>query len=368
MRILYDHSVFQNQQYGGVSRYFYEIITRMSTKKEVEIDLFQGLHVNEYDLQSKKSSFNSYSGINPHLPISSLIRSHLFIAPNKVLFDRFYKKSKADVYHPTFYYKGMKKHHKMPIVLTVYDMIHEVFPNQLRYSSYFIAAKKASIKAADVIICISNNTKKDLMEIHNVPEEKIRVVYLASSLQKNINTPIYKSKFDKPYLLYVGDRNGVYKNFPTLLDAFVSSLKDEYKLFCFGGGPFNKDEIDIIDRARCEDKVIQLSGSDHVLVSLYAGAYAFICPSFYEGFGLPLLEAMGMGCPVIAANTSSIPEVVGDAAILFNPKYKNELIEAVGNVNGRRDELIEAGITQEAKFSWEKTAKKTLEIYKEVLQ
>ena len=368
MRILYDHSVFQNQQYGGVSRYFYEIITRMSSKKKVEIDLFQGIHVNEYDLQSKKSSFNSYFGSNPHLPMSPIIRSHLFIAPNKVLFDLFYRKSKADVYHPTYYYKGMKKHHKMPIVLTVYDMIHEVFPNQLRYSSYFIAAKKASVEAADVIICISNNTKKDLMEIYDVPEEKIRVVYLASSLQKNIHTPIYKTTLDKPYLLYVGDRNGIYKNFPTLLDAFVSSLKDEYDLICFGGGQFNKNETNIITRARCENKVIQLSGSDHVLVSLYAGAHVFVCPSFYEGFGLPLLEAMGMGCPVIAANTSSIPEVVGDAAILFNPKYKNELIEAVGNVNDKRDDLITAGINQEAKFSWEKTAKKTLEIYKEISQ
>lgn len=366
MKILYDHSVFQNQRYGGISRYFYEIITRIAPQHDV--DLFQGIHINEYNLT--EVNFNKYCGINPHLPLSPFIRSHLFIAPNKVLFDRFYKKSKPDIYHPTYYYQSINKHHKAPIVLTVYDLIHERFPNQLRYSNYTIQAKKASIEAADHLICISNSTKRDLIEFYDVPEHKITVVYLASSL-KPVNKHVDITKkygISKPYLLYVGDRNDVYKNFLTLLNAFVSSLKDQYDLVCFGGGSFNKEELEIITRARCEGKITQMSGPDSLLSSLYSNAHAFICSSLYEGFGLPLLEAMSLKCPVIAADTSSIPEVVGSAAILFDPHQKSDLIEAVEKVNDKRDSLIEAGTAQERKFSWDKCASETLEVYKDLLE
>ena len=373
MRILYDHSVFQNQRFGGISRYFYELITRMLKEKDMEIDLFQGIHVNEYDLSSNKSLYNSYLGYKPKLKISPFIRSHLFIVPNKMLFSGFYRTSNVDVYHPTYYYQGIKKHHKAPIVLTVYDMIHELYPNQLRYSKYTIDAKRTSIETADKIICISNNTKKDLMEIYDVPEDKIEVIYLANSLKKWDTYLDLTENYgiSKPYLLYVGDRNGVYKNFSTLLEAYTSSLKDRFDLVCFGGGPFNKDELSIISRAKCDDKVFQLSASDYILASLYQNAFAFVCPSHYEGFGLPLVEAMGMKCPVIAANTSSIPEVVGDAGILFDPNYKEDLIEAVELLESdtdKRKELITMGFKRESEFNWDKTAKETLKVYEEVAQ
>ena len=373
MRILYDHSVFQNQRFGGISRYFYELITRVLKEKDVEVDLFQGIHVNECDLSSNKSLYNSYLGYKPKLNISPFIRSHLFVVPNKILFGGFYRTSNADVYHPTYYYQGIKKYQKAPIVLTVYDMIHELYPNQLRYSKYTIDAKRISIETADKIICISNNTKKDLMEINNVPEDKIEVIYLANSLPKSNNYLNITKEFGirKPYLFYVGDRNGLYKNFSTLLDAYTSSLKDRFDLVCFGGGPFNKNELSIINKAKCNNKVFQLSASDYILSSLYQNAFAFVCPSHYEGFGLPLVEAMGMKCPVIAANTSSIPEVVGDAGILFDPNYKEDLIEAVElleNDTDKRKELITMGFKRESIFSWDKTVKETLKVYGEVTQ
>ena len=373
MKILYDHSIFQNQRFGGISRYFYEIITRTLKEKDTEVNLFQGIHVNEYDLSSYKSLYNSYFGYKPKLKISPFVRSHSFVLPNKILFSGFYKASNADVYHPTYYYQGIKKYHKTPIVLTVYDMIHELYPNQLRYSNYTINAKRISIEAADKIICISNNTKKDLMEIYDVPEDKIEVIYLANSIEKSSNYLNITKELGirKPYLLYVGDRNGLYKNFSTLLEAYTSSLKDRFNLVCFGGGPFNKNELSIINRAKCGDKVFQLSDSDHVLASLYQNAFAFVCPSHYEGFGLPLVEAMGMKCPVIAADTSSIPEVVGNAGILFDPDYKEDLIEAVELLESdtnKRKELIALGIKQESTFSWNRAAKETLKVYEEVAQ
>ena len=374
MNILYDHSVFQNQRYGGISRYFYELITRIAPRKDTEVNLFQGLHVNDFDLSPEMVPYSSYFGYKPKLKVSPLIRSHLFIVPNKVLFGGFYRTLKdIDVYHPTYYYQGIRKYHKAPIVLTVYDMIHELYPNQLRYSKYTIKAKKISIETADKIICISNNTKKDLMEIYDVPEDKIEVIYLASSLKKwNTHLDLTEGYgISKPYLLYVGDRNGTYKNFSTLLDAYTSSLKDRFDLVCFGGGTFNKNELSIINRAKCNDKVFQLTGSDYILGSLYQNAFAFICPSHYEGFGLPLVEAMAMKCPIIAANTSSIPEVVGDAGILFDPNYKEDLIEAIKLLESNTDKrkrLITIGFKRESMFSWDKTAKETMKVYEEVTQ
>lgn len=372
MNILYDHSVFQNQRFGGVSRYFYELITRMSKEKDTEVDLFQGIHVNEYDLSFNRKLYNSYVGYKPQLKISPYIRSHLFIIPNKILFSKFYKTSNIDLYHPTYYYQNIKKHHKVPIVLTVYDMIHELYPNQSRYSKYTINAKRISIEVADKIICISNNTKKDLMEIYDVPEDKIEVIYLANSLQKSKNYLNVTKELGirKPYLLYVGDRNGVYKNFSTLLDAYITSLKDRFNLVCFGGGSLNQNELSIINKAKCGGEVFQLSGHDNILVYLYSNAFAYICPSFYEGFGLPPLEAMGMGCPVIASNTSSIPEVIGNAGILFNPESKYDLIDAIElleNNTEKYNELIKCGFVQESKFDWDTTAKKTVGVYKEVI-
>ena len=369
MKILYDHTVFQNQRYGGISRYFYEIISRMTTKKNVDINLFQGIHVNEYELSSNKNLYKSYLGYKSKIKLSPFIKSHLFLPPNKVLFNTFYRNLKdIDIYHPTYYYQGITKYHKYPIVLTVYDMIHELYPNQLRYSKYTIDAKRTSIETADKIICISNNTKKDLMEIYDVPEDKIQVIYLANSLPKSTNYLNITKEFGirKPYLLYVGDRNGTYKNFSTLLEAYLTSMKNRFNLVCFGGGPFNKNEIAIINNSRCSSKVTQLSGSDQFLTHLYKNAFAFICPSHYEGFGLPLLEAMGSGCPVIAANTSSIPEVVGTAALLFDPNSKYSLINKIEHLESNeilRENLIYLGFEQEKKFSWDKTANETLKLY-----
>ena len=367
MKILYDHTIFQNQQYGGISRYFYELITRI-TKTE-DTNLFQGCHINKYDLSLNKELYNSYQGYTPNLRISPSIKPFLFLLPNKVLFNKFYKNLKnIDIYHPTYYYQSIKKNHKYPIVLTVYDMIHELYPNQLRYSKYTIDAKRISINTADKIICISNNTKKDLMEIYNVPEDKIEVIYLANSLPKSTNYLNITKEFGirKPYLLYVGDRNAPYKNFSTLLGAYLTSMKDRFNLVCFGGGSFNKNETTIINNSKCTSKITQLSGTDHLLTSLYKNAFAFICPSHYEGFGLPLLEAMGSGCPVIAADTSSIPEVVGKAALLFDPSSKNNLINKIEHLESNkilRENLIYLGFEQEKQFTWDKTANETLKLY-----
>ena len=373
MKTLYDHTVFQFQRYGGISRYFYELITRLSAKEEVDINLFQGFHINEYGLSEHKQNYESYWGYKWKYKKPALkYISHTFTIPNKILFNNLYMHSSDfDIYHPTYYRRDLNKYNKSAIVLTVHDMIHELYPDQFRDGKSVIKAKKISINAADAIICVSKNTKKDLINIYDVPEDKIKVIYHGNSLPKSdkyLKYTDFKKKYPitKPFLLYVGDRKGNYKNFPMLLETYSTMLSDRFDLVCFGGGGFNRSELEAIKNIRGSGKVIHLSGSDYLLASLYKNAFCFVYPSLYEGFGIPLLEAMGMGCPVIASNTSSIPEVVDKAALLFDPNSKDSLINAIELLESnefKREELINRGFEQEKKFSWDKTADETFKAY-----
>ena len=362
MNILYDHTIFQNQQYGGISRYFYELISRMSPKANTNVTLFQGLHINNYPLSN--ISCNKYLGYKPNLKIPSLYKSFLFTMPNKIAFHTLYSTSKHfDIYHPTYYYHGLNKHHKTPIVITIHDMIHEIYPDQLRFSNHFTRVKKEAIHIADAIICPSQNTKKDLLNIYDIPDNKITVIYHGNSLHTQVSLP----PPIKPYLLYVGDRKSTYKNFRVLFNAYHNTLSEHFDLICFGGGKFNKYELNAIKN--CTGNITQISGSDKLLTSLYKNAFCYICPSLYEGFGIPLLEALSTGCPVIASHTSSIPEVTNNAAILFNPISSSELTNAIESLHNehKRNNLIRLGLEQSKKFSWDKTANETMKLYKTLI-
>lgn len=365
MNILYDHSIFQLQRYGGISRYFYELITRLSVKEDANIDLFQGFHINEYGLSNYKNNFNSYYGYKkPAIKYTGLFFAKL----NDLLFDNFHRSlHNCDIYHPTYYRKDLHKLKDVRIVLTVYDMIHELYAEQFRDSNSVINAKKISIDYADFIICISENTKKDLIKIYNLQENKIKVVYLANSLRPSKYMPFYELKrlynIDNPYILYVGVRGG-YKNFSLLLDVYKTHFSDKFDLVCFG-----ENRLEIIKRSNLLKNVFHINGHDNLLSSLYQNAFCLVFPSLYEGFGIPVLEAMAMGCPVIASNASSIPEVVGDCGILFDPRSQNELISAIESLydESNRSKLIYMGFEQEKKFSWNKMANETLAIYKSII-
>jgi len=368
MKVFYDHSVFQFQRYGGISRYFYELITRLSTNEDVDISFFQGIHISEYALSEHRQNFDSYWGYKWECkkPIAKYLAHIFFTIPNKIMYNKYMRSSDVNIYHPTYYMKGLKQNRKAAIVITVYDMIHELYPDQIIDSRFVIKAKRRAIGLADVIIAISENTKKDLIQMYDVPESKIKVVYLASSLQSSnpMTSEELKKRygFKRPYILYVGDRRA-YKNFKILLESYIEYFSDDFDLVCFGGGKLKTSEL------KNTNTIIQLNGPDDLLASLYKHAFCFVYPSFYEGFGIPPLEAMSMGCPVIASNASSIPEVVGDAAIKFDPHSKDELVNAIKSLydESKRKDLIQRGFEQEKKFTWDKMATTTLEIYKSIL-
>jgi glycosyltransferase involved in cell wall biosynthesis len=232
-------------------------------------------------------------------------------------------------------------------------------------------AKQECVKKADRIICVSENTKNDLIEIFDVEPRKISVIYHGYSLTAQEN-PQLEVDTPEPYIFYVGDRGG-YKNFQRLLQAYASSsnLRNNCCIVCFGGGVLSPDERRQINALGLpESKVLQVSGNDLALANFYRNASVFVYPSLYEGFGIPLLEAMALHCPVACSNTSSMPEVVGDAAELFNPYEPESIAEALEKIlfsTTISDNLVKLGTERIKHFSWEICAEQTKQVYLSLL-
>jgi glycosyltransferase involved in cell wall biosynthesis len=259
-------------------------------------------------------------------------------------------------------------------VITVYDMIHEKYADSFEGSMGTSNPKKIAAQRADHVICISESTRQDLVNICHIPIEKTSVIYLGadeifSPISQDIDTQV---NLPKNFLLYVGKRGG-YKNFKGFLKAFAASsyLKNNYSIVCFGGGVMDSSELAVADLIGLRpNQLVHHFGSDDFLASIYRQAQALIYPSIYEGFGLPPLEAMASGCPVICSNTSSMPEVVGDAGEYFDPLSQDSMMESMERVlssSKSKDNLISNGYLQASKFSWEKCAKETMKEYQKLL-
>jgi glycosyltransferase involved in cell wall biosynthesis len=282
----------------------------------------------------------------------------------------------CDIFHPTLYqdyYLGLPK--KMPVVLTVFDMIFELFPQQYagRRAQEITQKKMAVVNRADHIISISHSTRRDLCRLYGIDPKRVSVVPLANSLtlDKESLMETVAGTLPERYILFVGIRDG-YKNFLFFLSSMIDIFRRDQSLMILCTGPaFTETERQQIKSLGLESRVRWMKVvSDAVLATLYRHATAFVFPSLYEGFGLPLLEAMSCGCPVVASNTSSFPEVAGDAAVLFDPASKESISTAVERVLGSselRSEMREKGIARQRKFSWEKTAEETLKVYHSML-
>ena len=262
-----------------------------------------------------------------------------------------------------------------PTVVTIHDVIPLIFPEHfppgIRGNLKF-QIQKFSLKNTKAIITDSENSKKDLFKYLNYPKDKIHVVPLAPA--KEFKPIMAKNKYQLPekFILYVGDVN-YNKNIPGLIKA-LAGLKEKMSLVLVGKA--FKDEslketqeiLQLISLLKLEKKVIRLDWvSSEDLVGIYNLATVYCQPSFYEGFGLPVLEAMACGCPVVAAKTSSLSEICGSAAVMVDPYDINDMIRGLGQALNRREELIKKGLLQAKKFSWQKTAQQTYEVYQKVV-
>lgn len=268
----------------------------------------------------------------------------------------------------------------VPTVVAIHDLSYFYYPQEFLKKDLYQLKNwtKYSVKKAKKVIAVSKTTKKDLVKLYHIPKEKIIVIYngfgdRTKSLKiKNLKLiKNWKLKI-KNYILYVGTLQPR-KNLNTLIDAFNLLLKEkpEYKLVIVGkkGWLYNKI-FEKVKELRLENKVI-FTGylPDEQVTTLYKNASVFVLPSFYEGFGLPLLEAMSYDCPVIASNTASLPEIGDDACLYFDPHNPFKLKEKIKKVldNGElRQELIKNGRKRVKLFSWERCGEKTLKLLKTV--
>ena len=361
MRIAYDHTIFSEQQYGGISRYFFEIARRIRQLDGYEVSVLSPLYVNNY--LEGDPEMNVWGRHVNRLPRPRRVVQKF----NGALVSWKLYRDHPDIVHETYHLGKRLASARSRIVVTMYDMIHEKFPQFFPSDDSTREFKKAAVKRADHVICISENTRKDLIELLGVERERTSVIHLAPSLQTQ-NGASVKRALDRPYIAYVGERGG-YKNFSGLLHAFQLSsyLTKNFSIVCFGGGAFRAaDRAAIAGAGLKPDQVIHTCGGDETLFSVYSGAAAFVYPSLYEGFGLPPLEAMSARCPVVTARTSSMPEVCGEAVEYFDPNQPESIaasIEQAVSSNGRRDKLIELGLSQVKKFSWTECARQTAAIY-----
>jgi glycosyltransferase involved in cell wall biosynthesis len=365
MKIAYDHQTFTHQSYGGISRYYTTLAHELSLLKE-ETCIFAGLHRNNY---LSGLPIKNFRGVNvSYYPPKTWKAFNLL---NHVFTQVQINSWGADIVHETYYSSLPTLGSKVMRVTTAYDMIHEIFPEDFPVNDRTTHHKKRTFERVDHVISISHSTKRDLLKYFDIEESKISVVHLGVDVSK-YQADFYYETRQRPFFLYVGARGG-YKNFCSVLLAIASSrsLKTEFDLIAFGGGRFSSEEAALIgELGFTKSQVQQISGGDDTLVGLYRQAEAFIYPSLYEGFGLPPLEAMAAGCPVICSNNSSIPEVVNHAGEYFDPMNYESIAIAIENVarsSELRLKLIQAGFDNVSKFSWTNCAHETMSIYNKLV-
>lgn len=362
MNLFYSFDIFCGQRYGGISRYYFELIRHISPKV-ADVKVIAGLYINEYI-----KSLPEVKGIKvPQLKFSNSIR--LIISG---LFQALMLKTanSQTIIHQTFYYQPIIKYHGK-VVLTVYDMISEIYSQYCPAGDNISLLKRRWCERADKIIAISHSTKNDLVCLFGISPEKIVVIHLASSLRDN-KSPFSVKPFPEPYLLFVGKREH-HKNFEGLIQAFAASdsMKRSFHIVCFGDEPLSNIENVRLKELGIEGRVHNVGGGDELLCNYYKNAVAFVCPSLYEGFGIPILEAMEFSCPVICSNTSSIPEVAGDAAVYFDPSdiaSMQHTLEATLFDQNLLDDLRKRGLERQSVFSWDRCANETLAVYNSLLQ
>jgi glycosyltransferase involved in cell wall biosynthesis len=260
-------------------------------------------------------------------------------------------------------------------IVTVHDLVRICFGFTKESISERIMLKLDAwgIKRASHIIATSQTTRKDLIKYLKIPDDRISVIY--NGIDHSLLKPYKVKLFDRPYILYVGSERPR-KNLGRLFEAFAILRKEFPELLLVKVGvagrtrEYRQEIIRKLDSLRIAQAVIFVEYvSELDLAYYYSSAALLAYPSLYEGFGFPPLEAMACGCPAVTSDTSSLPEVVGEAGIMFNPYNTDSLVEAMRKVltdSELRDDMVRKGLEQAKKFSWERTARETQEVYNKV--
>lgn len=361
MKILFDYAAFSVQAQGGVSRCLCQLFGTVAEVKEHSVILFAGIHRNRYLKNAPPELKKKIIGF--YLP-EPWFKQTLFMPLNRFVFQIYARLTRPDICHFTFYESPLTPS-SCKNVLTIHDMIHEKFSDYFPKNDSYTAWKRNAFRAADGVICVSENTRGDVETHYDCAGKRIITIPNGSELAKKIpKTPHHMA--EEIFLLYVGSRRNRYKNFDMVLRSFAEISKTwKGNLVCFGGGGFTRDEIKRIHDLGLNERIKYRSGEDKELVAFYQRAFALVYPSTYEGFGLPPVEAMSLSCPVLSSYSPPMPEVLGDSCLYFDPNSPEDLAGkffALQDENLRKT-LVEKGKKRAELYRWDRIAKITLDFY-----
>jgi alpha-1,3-rhamnosyl/mannosyltransferase len=361
----------------GIARYLRNLYATMSLMDQVEVSYFNGKTANDLMPLPANSEISRKTASSVRKlpdPVVFGLRAAARLKHEYSL-NRICKAdaSSFDVYHETAFTPARLT--AIPTVYSVYDLslrrYREMHPKDRVW--LFECFIKTRLRHAVHILTISEFIRREIMDELNVQPAMVTAVPLApdplfvpcsDDLVKEVK---YKYHLPESYLLFVGSLEPR-KNIDFLIDALTLSDTDIPLVLAGWQGWGKKDWIGKIKSRNLKNR-IYVTGHipDHDLRAVYTGAMALVYPSLYEGFGLPILEAMACNCPVICSNTASMPEVAGDAAILIDPTRRDELAQAIENMvhdTEMRNDFVKKGAQQAAGFTWYDTAEKTRDIFK----
>jgi len=351
LRVYFDYQAFIHQTFGGVSRYFAEIIARLPQYNIIPI-----LGVRYSDNTHLRALKNNVSPVT-HRKIAKRL--------NRRYCRTQIRDGQFDIIHATYfdpYVLAANTKHR-PLVITIHDMIDEVM-----HEGHHTPRRKALLaRQATQIIAVSRHTQKDIMRLLHIAEDKISVVYHGNSIVAA--EPQHIPELPTRYVLYVGGRQRKYKNFHLFLQAMQPIIGSEQMDILCVGQPFTTEELTAIRSLGMEQNVHSLFAGDDQLYYIYHHAQCFVYPSCYEGFGLPILEAWSAGCPLILSRSSCFPEIAGEAAAYFEENNVADLTKQTLRVlrsETVRNELIEKGQARLHNYDWDKAAKETAHIYRDI--
>lgn len=362
-RVAFSHDVFGAQRTGGISRSMIELM-RSLAPAQVDWTAWAGAHANTMLLEAKAEGWTQGRVVDEPRRRPGRIPAALRNEPG---FARWVAREEIEIVHRTYYPVIDLVRSRTRHVETLHDMSAER-PDVHNDSGAPLRSwlKRRALRRADLIVCVSEHSRDELLSIW--PWTKGRVKVIPHGVRPLAENPS-PAGFARPYFLFVG-RRGFYKNFRVALEGLRRSGLSEHGLVCFGGGPFASAERAWIADAGLGGRVVQVDGGDARLAGLYEAASALLYPSSYEGFGLPLLEAMIHDCPAIATPLTSLPEVGGGAALYAAPDDADAWAAAMVQMACDLDaaaRLRALGRERAARFSWNRAAEAHAESYRSLL-
>lgn len=347
MRLLYDNLIYYLQINGGISTYWYELTSRFLKEEQISISFYEPNRKTENVLRRKLQLLPKQIKRTLSAPVlERLIKLPHFDGPH--------------IFHSSYFRLPIKRS-SAKVVTTIHDFTHEKYYSGLRTRShqYF---KKEAVKASERIIVVSEHTKNDLLNFYpGIDESIVQVIYHGASPEYKVIQDITHNS-EAPFFLFVGSREH-YKNFDFAVK--ITAKLENFKLYIVGS-PLNEGEQKMLKKMLGKRYRSFQNIDNEELNLLYNTAFCLLYPSSNEGFGIPMLEAMQAGCPFVALNASSIPEVAGEAGIILEALSVDEALGAIETITNLRNTIVDRGLLRAQKFSWDRCFDETYGLYRSI--